>query len=120
MTIDDQIKDKKLKYDVNREAAKIYALSSGKINKYEYLRWRWINLPSNQKWTIEQANFTYSPLGNAFKKQKTKTIEVQGQKQVDALKTLKPEELEAIKDNNFDGNEKLNISKFLMSFLMKE
>ena len=38
MTIDDQIKDEKLKYDVNREAAKIYALSSGKINKYEYLR----------------------------------------------------------------------------------
>ena len=40
MTIDDQIKDEKLKYDVNRKAAKIYALSSGKINKYEYLRWR--------------------------------------------------------------------------------
>ena len=38
MTIDDQIKDEKLKYDVNREAAKIYSLSSGKINKYEYLR----------------------------------------------------------------------------------
>ena len=38
MTIDDQIKDEKLKYDVNRKAAKIYALSSGKINKYEYLR----------------------------------------------------------------------------------
>ena len=40
MTIDDQIKDEKLKYDVNRKAAKIYALSSGKINKYEYLRQR--------------------------------------------------------------------------------
>ena len=37
MTIEDQIKDKKLQYDINREAAKISALSSGKIDKYEYL-----------------------------------------------------------------------------------
>ena len=37
MTIDDQIKDEKLWYDVNRESAKISALSSGKIDKYEYL-----------------------------------------------------------------------------------
>ena len=40
MTIDDKIKDEKLKYDVSREAAKISVLSSGKINKYEYLRQR--------------------------------------------------------------------------------
>ena len=37
MTIDDQIKDEKLQYDINREAVKVSALSSGKINKYEYL-----------------------------------------------------------------------------------
>ena len=37
MTIDDQIKDEKLQYDMNREAAKISALSSGKIDRYEYL-----------------------------------------------------------------------------------
>ena len=37
MTIDDQIKDRKLQYDINREAAKISASSSGKIDKYEYL-----------------------------------------------------------------------------------
>ena len=35
MSIDDQIKDEKLQYDINREAVKISALSSGKINKYE-------------------------------------------------------------------------------------
>ena len=40
MTIDDKTKDEKLKYDVNREAAKISVLSSDKINKYEYLRQR--------------------------------------------------------------------------------
>ena len=37
MTIEDQIRDDKLQYDINREAAKISALSSGKIDKYEYL-----------------------------------------------------------------------------------
>ena len=37
MTIEDQIKNKKLQYDINRDAAKKSALSSGKIDKYEYL-----------------------------------------------------------------------------------
>ena len=37
MTIDDQIRDEKLQYDINRKVAKIPALSSGKIDKYEYL-----------------------------------------------------------------------------------
>ena len=38
MTIDDKIKDEKLQYDINREAAKISALSSSKIDEYEYLQ----------------------------------------------------------------------------------
>ena len=37
MTVEDQIRHKKLQYDINREAAKISALSSGKIDQYEYL-----------------------------------------------------------------------------------
>ena len=83
MTIEDQIKDEKLQYDINREAAKISALSSGKIDKYEYLTGEEI-LPSNQQQIIEQAKFTYSPLGKVFEKQ-TKTIEDQGEKQVKAI-----------------------------------
>ena len=79
MTINDQIRDEKLQYDINRETAKISALSSGKIHKYEYLTGEDI-LPSNQQQIIEQAKFTYSPLGKAFEKQ-IKTIEDQGQKQ---------------------------------------
>ena len=46
MTLEDQIRDKKLQYDINREAAKISALSSGKTDKYEYLTGEEI-LPSN-------------------------------------------------------------------------
>ena len=99
MTINDQIRDEKLQYDINREAAKISALSSGKIRKYEYLAGEDI-LPSNQQQIIEQAKFTYSPLGKAFEKQ-LKTIEDQEQKQVDALKDLKPkEQIKPIKDKS--------------------
>ena len=75
MTINDQIRDEKLQYDINREAAKISALSSGEIRKYEYLTGEDI-LPSNQQQIIEQAKFTYFPLGKAFEKQ-IKTIEDQ-------------------------------------------
>ena len=78
MTIDDQIRDEKLQYNINREAAKISALSSNKIGKYEYLTGEEI-LPSNQKQIKEQAKFTYSPLGKAFEKQ-IKTTEDQAKK----------------------------------------
>ena len=104
-------------WTINREAAKISALLSGKIHKYEYLTGEDI-LPSNQQQIIEQAKFTYSPLGKAFEKQvktiedqgqkqvgafekQIKTIEDQGQKQVEALKDLKPK---AINDKSEEKN----------------
>ena len=62
-----QIRDEKLLYDINKEAAKKSALSSGKIDKYEYLTGEEI-LRSSQQEIIEQAKFTYSTLGKAFKK----------------------------------------------------
>ena len=93
MTINDQIRDEKLQYDLNREAAKISALSSRKIQKYEYLSVDDI-IPSNQQQIIKQAKLTYSPLGKPFEKQ-IKTIEDQGEKKIkqfeikDKLKQLK-------------------------------
>ena len=68
MTIDSQIRDEKIQYDINKEAVKISTLSSVKIDRYEYLAGEEI-LPSNQKQIIEQDEFTYSPLGKAFEKQ---------------------------------------------------
>ena len=65
MKTNDQNRNEKLQYDINREAAKISALSSGKIHKYEYLTDEDI-LPSDQKQIIKQARFTYSPLGKSF------------------------------------------------------
>ena len=84
MPTDNKIRDEKLQYDINRKAAKISALSSGKIDKYEYLTGEEI-LPSNQRQIIEQAKFTYSPLGKASEKQ-TKTIEEQGRNKKMLLK----------------------------------
>ena len=123
MTINDQIRDEKLRYDINREAAKISALSSGKIHKYEYLTGEDI-LPSNQQQIIEQARFTYSPLGKAFEKQ-IKTIEGQCKKQMDALENLKPkEQTKPIEDKSNNQpkataifNELINKRKELMSEL---
>ena len=104
MTIEDQIKDEKLQYDINREAAKISALSSGKIDKYEYLTGEEI-LPSNQRQIIEQAKFTYSPLGKAFEKQ-IKTIEDQVTKQVKAI-----QDKQIINNDNNNYKNKLLLSK---------
>ena len=78
MNIDDQIRDGKLQYDINREAAKISASSSGKIHKYQYITGKDL-LPSNQQQIIEQDKFSYSPLGKAFENQ-IKTIEDQGER----------------------------------------
>ena len=98
MTINDQIRE--LQYDINREAAKISALSSGKIHKYEYLTGEDI-LPSNQQQVI-----TYSILGKVFGKQ-IKAIEDQGQKQVDALKNLKEQTKQLVNVKDCDDEEKL-------------
>ena len=68
MTIDNKIRDENLQYDSNREAAKISAFSSGKIDKYEYYTGEDMLL-SDQRRVIEQAKFTYFPLGKALEKQ---------------------------------------------------
>ena len=89
MTIDGKIKDEKLQPDINREVAKISALSSGKIDQYELLTGKGI-LPSDQSRILEQPKSTYFPLSKSFDNQ-VKAIEKQGIKQAEALKALKPE-----------------------------
>ena len=60
MIIDDKIRDEKLQYDINREAAKVSTLLSGEIDEYEYLIGEEI-LPSDQRQIIEKAKSAYSP-----------------------------------------------------------
>ena len=85
MNIDDKIENWwKLQYDINREEAKISALTSGiKTDKYEYLTGEEI-LQSNQRRWTEQAKLTRSLIGKALEKQ-TKTIENQGKNQIKAV-----------------------------------
>ena len=101
MTTDDRIKDEKLQYDINKEAAKISALSSGEEV-----------LASDQSKIIEQARFTYSPLGKAFEKQ-IKTIEEQGKKQVEVLKSItqKLTIKDAIPENTLNEEAKNELNK---------
>ena len=109
MTINDQIKDEKLQYNVKKEAAKISALSSGQLRKCEYLTGEDI-LPSTKQQIIEQKKITYSPLGKPFDKQ-IKTIEDQGKKQFDALNALKSDNKITIKKCTYDPTDTPFISK---------
>ena len=68
MIIDDKTRDEKLQYDIHREAAKISTLSSGTIDKYEYLTGEEILSP-DQRRVIEEATLSYSHLGEASEKQ---------------------------------------------------
>ena len=106
----------KLQYDINREAEKISALSSGKINKYEYLTGEEILL-SDIKRVIEQAKFTYTPLGKAFEKQ-TKTIEDQLEKQI---KTLEKHGKQLVKSSGEkESLTHLKQKEILKNLLLKE
>ena len=105
MTINDQIRDEKIQYDINREAAKKY-------QPYHQVKFVNMNILLvkiyyhliNSK-IIEEAEFTYYPLGKGFEKQ-IKTIEDQGQKQVDALESLKTQEqTKAITYNDDDDDD---------------
>ena len=81
MTIDDKITDEKLQCDIDKEAAKILALSSGKTDKYEYLTGEEI-LPFNQRQIIRETKLIYIfYFRKSFWKKKTG-------KQVDAIKSL--------------------------------
>ena len=114
----DQIRDKKLQYDINREAAKILALSPGKIHKYEDLTGEEV-LPSNQQQVIEQAKFIYSPLRKAFEKQ-INTIEDQGQKQVEALKGLKTKQQTKVTEDKPEEKNNLPRSAIIFNDLISK
>ena len=89
MIINDKIKYKNEQYSIKREVAKIWGLSSVKIEKYEYLTDDEI-LPSDQN-RIEPAKLKYSPLAKTFEKH-IKTINIKEEKQNRSSKALKSEE----------------------------
>ena len=121
MTITDQIKilDKKIvqneaQYDLDRKAAKISALSSSNLDKYEYLTGEDLGLTPN---TVEQARFEYYPLGKIFNKglsendkkeglfKRLKDIEDKNEKQLKVLKNQLEKQpiISKVKNPNFDN-----------------
>ena len=111
MKITDKIRDENLQHDINNEAAKISALSSGKIDKYKYLTGEEILL-FDQTHIIEKAKFTYSPLRKALEKQ-TKTIQNQGKKEVKAIENRVEKKL-------LDTDQKSIAFLFSKEFLIEE
>ena len=96
MAIDVKISDKKLQYDINREAAKISALSSGKFDKYEYLTGEEI-MPSEQIRVMEQAKFKYYLLEKALEKER-KTIKDQAEKQIKTIEGQREKQIKVLKN----------------------
>ena len=113
MKIDNKIRNEKLQYDINREAAK----------KWIFCRWR--NIAIRSKKSDRETKFTYSPLGEALEKQ-TKTIKDQGNKQIKAIEDHGKQLVESnayVKKNfNIDRNSTSleEQKKYLMKLLMKD
>ena len=116
MAVTDQIKilNRKIKqnesqYDLDREAAKISALSSNNLDKYELLTGEDLGLKPS---TVDQAKFEYSPLGKIFNKglseedkkegllKKLKDIEGKNEEQLKATEDQRKQQLEEIKNIN--------------------
>ena len=63
--LDNKIKANQVQYDLDREVAKISALSSGESEKYEYLTSEDLGYKPD---VIQKAKLEYSPLGKVFNK----------------------------------------------------
>ena len=111
--LDDKIRANKAQYDLDREAAKISALSSGELEKYEYLTGEDLAYKPD---VIQKAKFEYSPLGKVFSKgldesdkkegilKRLKNIEGKNEQQLDAIKDQGKKQLQILakKTNQVD------------------
>ena len=114
MTITDQIKilNRKIKqneaqYDLDRKTAKISALSSNNLDKYEYLTGEDLGLKPS---TVEQAKFEYSPLGKIFNIGLSEEDKKEGiLKRVENIKDKNDELLNTFNTTNKASKNKINI-----------
>ena len=129
MAVTDQIKilnrkimQSEAQYDLDRKAAKISALSSNNLDKYEYLNGEDLSLKPS---TAEQAKFEYSPLGKIFNKgldedkdkkegilKRQKNIEGKNEKQLQVIEDQRKKQLDAIKNINISSKPLNKISFF--------
>ena len=92
----DKIKANKAQYDLNREAAKMSALSSGELEKYEYLTGEDLGYKPD---VVQKAKFEYSPLGKVFNKGLDESEKQEGVlKRLKYIESKNEQQLVAIKD----------------------
>ena len=123
MTVTDQIKilNRKIKqneaqYDLDREAAKISALSSNNLDKYEYLTGEDLGLKPS---TVEQAKFEYSPLGKIFNKGLSEDDKKEGiLKRLENIKDKNDELLNTFSTTN-KANKQYSFAKFRKLIILK-
>ena len=104
---DDKIKQNQADYDLYRQNAKISALSSGKLDKYEYLTGEDLGYRLDP---VQKAKFEYSPFGQAFNKgldsnekqerllKRLKNIEDKTDNQLHLIRNRGNKQLDLIKD----------------------
>ena len=104
--LDRQIKQNEAQYDLDREAAKISALSSNNLDIYEYLIGEDLGLKPS---TIEQTKFEYSPLGKIFNKGLSKDDKKEGLlKRLENIKDKNDELLNTFNTTNKSSRNKTN------------
>ena len=118
-----KIMQNEAQYDLYREAAKISALSSNNLDKYEYLTGEDLGLKPS---TVEQAKFEYSPLGKIFNKglseddkkegilKRRKNIEGKNEEQLKVIGDQGKKQLEEIKNTNIGSKPLKTISFFIV------
>ena len=124
MTVTDQIKilDRKIKqheaqYDLDREAAKISALSSNNLDKYEYLTGEDLGLKPS---TVELAKLEYSPLGKIFNKGLSKDDKKEGiLKRLENIKDRNDELLNTFNTTNKSSKNKINTQSIKLMYNTK-
>ena len=110
--LNDKIKANKAQYHLDREAAKISALSLDELEKYEYSTGKDLGYKLN---IVQKAKFEYSPLGKVFNKgldkkeglsKRLKNIESKNEQQLEEIKDQGERQLESINKSNLAGRPK--------------
>ena len=105
--LDRRIMQNEAQYDLDRKAAKISALSSNNLDKYEYLTGEDLGLKPS---TVEQAKFEYSPLGKIFNKGLSEEDKKEGiLKRLENIKDKNDELLNTFNTTNKASKNKINI-----------
>ena len=121
--LDNKIRENKAQYDLDRQAAKISALSRGELEKYEYSTGENLGYKPD---VVQKAKFEYSPLGQVFNKgldvnekkekllKRLKNTEGKNEQQLELIKNQGEKQLNLINKSNLEKElKRLEIQSYL-------